>query len=99
VTMEDRGPGMRERTTARVLADRVSFEGVNTYSRFRGEYVFEAEGDGTRITLDAEVRLRAGWRPFEWVARPVARALVRADLRYHARQLERGRGSMRSSGA
>lgn len=105
VTMEDRGFLFRERTTARALADRVTFEGVNTFSRFVGAYVFEREGtgggerEGTRVTLEAEVRLKAGWRPFEVVARPVARALVRADLRYHARQLERGWGSMRRSGA
>ncbi|MEA3198879.1 MAG: hypothetical protein QOE90_307 [Thermoplasmata archaeon] len=86
-TMEDRAPLFRERVTARREGDAVVFEGVNTFSRFRGSYAFSSECGGTRIALRATIRLRGLWRVGEPIARPLARRLLRLDLEGHAREL------------
>jgi hypothetical protein len=89
VTMVDKAPMFRERTTARVLDDRVEFEGENTVSRFEGVYAFEPAEGGTSVRLSAVIRLRAGVRWLRPLARPLARGVLRADLRGHVREMER----------
>lgn len=89
VTMEDKSAFIREVTTARVEADRVVFEGVNTFSRFVGSYQFSSAEKGTIVRLEADVELRPGLRFSEAVARPIARALLRADLRAHVKEMRR----------
>lgn len=98
VVMEDRVPLLffREKTVARVLADRVAFEGENTYAVFSGAYVFEPRGpDGTRVRLVADVQLKRVLRPADRLAMPLVRALLRADLRGHVRQMTRSLGGGR----
>lgn len=73
------GPGLR-----------VEFEGVNTYSTFRGAYHFEPRGpDSTRVRLVADIRLKRAIRPGEGLVAPLVRTLLRADLRHHVREMER----------
>ena len=97
VVMEDRAPLLlfREKVNARVLADRVEFDGTNTYATFTGAYVFEPRGpDDTRVRLVADVRLKRAIRPADRLAAPMVRALLKADLRAHVREMtrERSRG-------
>lgn len=99
VVMEDRVPLLlfREQVTARVLEDRVVFEGENTYSTFRGEYRFEPRGpDGARVRLVADVWLKRAIRPADRVAAPLVRALLRADLRAHVREMTKALASRRA---
>lgn len=67
----------------------VRFEGENPLSRFEGRYVFERAGEGTRIVLQAVVRLKGPLRYLAWLARPVAWLAVWLDLKGHARDLAR----------
>src|SRR5438067_920189 len=87
VTMEDRSLFFRERLTAWTDGNVVRFRGENSFVRFEGSYTFEQVAEGTSIRLQASLRLRGGWRPFQPAARPIARAVLRADLRLHAREL------------
>jgi hypothetical protein len=80
----------RERTVARVVGDAVVFEGENSLSTFRGAYSFEPGGDdGTLVRLHATITLRSGLRWSAPIARLVARAILVADLRAHAREMAR----------
>lgn len=88
VEMEDRFLFFRERTTATVEADAVRFRGRNSFVTFDGAYRFEPDGDGTRIRLDVDLRLHRGLRWTRWVAKPLARIAIAADLRGHAREAE-----------
>jgi len=91
IVMEDRVPLLlfREQVTARVLANRVEFEGTNTYSTFTGTYVFEPRGsDGTRVRLIADVHLKRAIRLADRLVAPMVRALLKADLRSHVRHME-----------
>lgn len=82
-------PLFLEEVTAWRDGARVAFEGRNTVSTFEGAYAFAAVPDGTRIALEASIRLRKGLGWGERVARPIARRILAQDLRGHARQLER----------
>lgn len=81
-------PLFSETTSVRVGADRVSFHGRNSLSTFLGDYRFEPEGGGTRVRLVADVHLLGLLKRTEFAARPIARALLLADLKAHVRELQ-----------
>ncbi|HUR67713.1 MAG TPA: SRPBCC family protein [Candidatus Thermoplasmatota archaeon] len=67
----------------------VRFVGTNKLSRFSGTYRFEPDPHGTRVVLEADIHL-AG--PLAWTdraAKPMVQALLQADLRGHAKEMER----------
>lgn len=67
----------------------VRFVGRNHASTFEGQYTFEAMSDGTRIHLDATIELRKSVRWADAIARPAVVALLRADLKGHAKEMAR----------
>ena len=81
----------RETVTATVEGSSVTFRGTNDFAAFDGSYRFHADPDsgGTRITLDADIRLKAALRWTEVAAKPVAMAILKADLRGHAKDMQR----------
>lgn len=89
VVMEDRAPFFfREKVVAHVGMDRVTFEGENTFSTFTGCYSFEPRGpEGTRVRLVADVHLKRGLRFSQRAAEPIVRAILRADLRHHVKDM------------
>lgn len=82
-------PLFRERTTAWPEPRRVRFVGVNGFGRFEGSYSFEPAGGATRIVLDARIDLARPWAWGTFAARPVATAILRADLAHHAKELRK----------
>lgn len=77
----------KERTTAWPDELEVRFAGTNNFAHFDGAYTFDAAEGGTRIGLDATVTLH---RPLEWTdvaAKHVVAAILRADLRLHAKEM------------
>lgn len=94
VTMEDvsRVLGVqvfRESVTSYVDAREVRFHGQNDYAAFSGRYAFERAEVGTRIRLDADIRLRRGLAWADVAAKPLVVAILRVDLAGHANDLRR----------
>lgn len=88
VTMEDKSPYWREVTTAWRDGDAVKFEGTNPVSRFSGAYSFVDDGEGgTLVRLVAVIELKPALRAGALLAGPVARGILRADLRHHVREM------------
>lgn len=79
----------REHVRARVGEDDVRFAGTNNFSSFDGRYAFEPMPGGTTIRLAADIRLRRGLRWADVAAVPVVEAILRADLRGHAKDMQR----------
>lgn len=96
VTMRERAAGIAwELVTAWPGEREVRFTGRNRASSFEGSYRFEEAEGGTRIVLDALITLR---RPIAWtdrLARPAVLAMLKADLRGHAREMARDLGPAR----
>lgn len=78
----------RESTTAWPRETEVRFTGMNNFSSFEGRYAFEPAGADTRIVLDATIRLRRALRWSEIPAKPLVLAILRADLRGHAKDMQ-----------
>lgn len=78
----------RERTTAEIAPGEVRIQGANGLAAFEGAYRFEAIPGGTRLRLVATVTLRRGLAWSDAWARPLVLAILRVDLRGHARDLE-----------
>lgn len=77
----------RERVTAFVGRSDVRFKGENDFATFDGAYRFDAEGSGTKISLDASIRLKPALRWSELAAKPLVLAILRVDLHAHAREM------------
>lgn len=97
VVMRDVTPllGMRlfdETTTAYPHGREVRFHGENGLATFEGAYIFAPADDGTRIRLVSDVRLRRGLAWSGFAARPIIHAVLRADLRGHAKEMQRDIG-------
>lgn len=94
VTMEDvtRVLGVqvfRESVTSYVDAREVRFHGQNDFAAFSGRYAFEPERDGTRIRLDADIRLRRALAWADVAAKPLVLAILKVDLAGHATDMRR----------
>lgn len=79
----------RESTTAWPRETEVGFAGQNGLAVFQGTYCFEPASEGTRIVLDANIRLRGGLAWTDVAAKPLAEVILRADLRAHAKDMRR----------
>lgn len=84
-----------EHVTAWPSEKEVRFVGHNLLSRFDGVYRFEPSGNGptaTRIVLEAHIHLARGLHWSESAAKPIVEAILRADLRGHAKDMRRDIG-------
>jgi hypothetical protein len=90
VTMRERAVGIAwELVTAWAGEREVRFVGRNRAASFSGAYRFEEAPTGTRIVLEADITLA---KPIRWTdaaAKPAVLALLKADLRGHAREMEK----------
>lgn len=85
----------RERTRAQAKdarpdqPARVEFDGENPLARFSGSYAFEPHADGVNVRLVAGVHPKGLLARFEAVGRPLVVAILRHDLRRHARDMRK----------